>query len=769
MPKYIKKFLLAFTLMLFCFVVLNLIFPLRINLPYAQVISAKDGKVLHSFLSSDEKWRMEVQLNEISPQLLKAIVQKEDKYFFYHLGVNPASVWRAVYNNMRHQRKTSGASTITMQVARLLYPNERTYLNKLSECFRALQLEWKYSKNEILVLYLNLVPYGGNIEGVKAASIFYFEKLPSALSLAECVSLSIIPNRPNSLRPGKNNDLIKKERNKWLQRMKKEGVFKETDINDALNEPVEMKRQKAPAEIPQLAYRLRKTYPLQTNIKSTLVTAMQYKVQSLAYNYSKRLALKNIFNASVLVVDNQTHEVVAYVGSNDKNDLLHNGMVDGVEAVRSPGSTLKPLVYALAMDKGLLTPMTCIADVPVNYTGYMPENFNSKFNGNVNTEFALSHSLNIPAVKTLNALGVPTCLDALEKSGFAQIKSDQKKLGLSLILGGCGVNLSELVGLYSAFANKGKYSALQYVAAEGSVQKDKEKGVEIVSPASAWLVTEMLNKLVRPDMPNGYESSLRIPKVAWKTGTSYGRRDAWSIGYNTRYTVGVWVGNFTGQGVAELTGADVATPLLFDVFNAIDYNAEGKWFVQPAALNIRLVCGESGKVPASFCSKQIMDEFIPGVSSTALCTHLKEVMISPDEKISYCTSCVPITGYKKKLFPNPEADLLAFYQSEHISFLHIPVHNPSCIRVFKDAPPKIISPVDKSEYVVDIKSDDKLMLGCNAGADVQVIYWYINDIFYRACGSDEQLFFTPQTGRLKISCADDKGRNSNIWITVSNQ
>lgn len=765
MYKNIKRLLVAIVLLFFSFLLLNFVFPVRVNIPYAQVVSATDGKVLHSFLSKDEKWRMEVQLKEVSPQLLTAIINKEDKYFYYHMGVNPVAICRAAFNNIIYHRKTSGASTITMQVARLLYPDDRTYLNKLIESFRALQLEWKYSKSEILALYLNLVPYGGNIEGVKAASVFYFDKLPKQLSLAECVSLSIIPNRPNSLRPGRNNAFLKKERNRWLERFKDENLFAAEEINDALNEPVDIKRAKAPVEIPQLANRLRKMYPSVSNIQSSIVTSTQFKVQSLAYNYSKRLALKGIYNSSVIVIDNKTREVVAYVGSNDKTDVIHNGMVDGVNAIRSPGSTLKPLVYALAIDKGLLTPMSCITDVPVNYTGYMPENFNSKFNGNVTVEFALSHSLNIPAVKTLSALGLPTCIDALTRSGFTQINADKKKLGLSLILGGCGVKLSELANLYCTLANNGKYEPLHYLVDGDS--SDRRNKVEIVSPASAYMVTEMLGKLVRPDMPNNYESSLRIPKVAWKTGTSYGRRDAWSIGYNTRYTVGVWVGNFTGEGVAQLTGSDMATPLLFDVFNAIDYNAEGKWFAQPKEVNIRLVCNESGKIPAEFCDKQVMDEFIPGISSNALCTHLKEVFISPDEKISYCTSCVPLTGYKIKLYQNPEADLLAFYESEHISYEKIPPHNPLCTRVFKDSPPKITSPADKSEYIIDSKSGDKLMLSCNAGSEVQSVYWYINDIFYRACSSKDQLFFAPEKGQLKISCSDDKGRNSNIWITVS--
>ena len=570
MIRLIKKsfrFILISTVVLFAvFLFLRWCFPLQVEVPYSTVISADDGTVLHAYLSKDSKWRMAVTEKEVNPQLIKAILNKEDKYFYFHYGVNPVAVIRALFNNLLHQRKTSGASTITMQVVRLLYPAPRTWTNKMTEAFRATELEWQYSKDEILNLYLNLIPYGGNIEGVKAASVFYFGKLPSALSLAECATLCIIPNRPNSLRPGRYNDVIKRERNKWLHRFKKQHLFSDSDINDALNEPADMQRQKTPALIPQLAFRMKEKYPQKNSIHTTIKTAMQHKLQVLVYNYSKRLALRNIYNAAAIVIDNKTRKVLAYIGSNDATDDLHQGQVDGVNAVRSPGSTLKPLVYALAIDKGLLTPMTIINDIPVNYMGYSPENFNSKFNGPVTVEFALSHSLNIPAVQTLNKLGVNTLTDALARSQFQSIAAQQKKLGLSVVLGGCGVKLSELSNLYSTFANNGNYVPLKYTDDD-----TVSYSFPLISDAAAYLTTEMLSKLVRPDMPNNYENSLRIPKIAWKTGTSYGRRDAWSIGYNKRYTVGVWVGNFDGSGIAELTGADMATPLLFDIFNTIDY------------------------------------------------------------------------------------------------------------------------------------------------------------------------------------------------------
>ncbi|HMR47387.1 MAG TPA: penicillin-binding protein 1C [Bacteroidia bacterium] len=757
-----KKSAIVIAVSILLMFVLAWMIPLNVNIPYAVTVTDSRGEVLHAFLSKDEKWRMKVGLNEISPQLVTAIIQKEDRWFNFHYGVNPVAVVRALVNNLMYQRKTSGASTITMQVSRLLYPAPRTLYNKIIEAFRAVQLECRYSKKEILELYLNLIPYGGNIEGVEAASVLYLNKLPSDLSLAECVALCIIPNRPSSLRPGYDNDLIRRERNKWLTRFEKKKIFKSEVINDALNEPVEMKRQAAPALITQLAYRLREQHPSAENIHSTLRAPLQHKVQSLVYNYSKRKSLQSIYNASAIVIDNKSHKVVAYIGSADFKDQLHHGQVDGVNAVRSPGSSLKPLIYAMAFDKGLATPLTVINDVPVNFMGYNPENYNSKFNGRVTLDFALSHSLNIPAVKILNQLGVPTVTQTLIKSGFNSIENSKNKLGLSLALGGCGVRLCELSNLYATFANNGVYQKLKYVEGD-TLDTDT---VRLLSSGAAFMTTEILSRITRPDLPDNYANLLRIPHIAWKTGTSYGRRDAWSIGYNKRFTVGVWLGNYNGNGVAELSGASVATPLLFDIFNAIDYDNDSTWYSPPADVNFRLVCSETGLLPGVNCSNQIMDEFLPGITSNAVCTHLKEYIISPDEKICYCTSCMPAAGYKKKLFFSQDAEYLSFLKSENISPELPPPHNPACTRVFTGQPPRIVSPNMQSKYLLDLKGGDKIMLQCQASPEVRNVYWYINNLIYRAAAANEQLFCSPPKGLVKISCADDMGRNSDIFIKI---
>ncbi|MBC7849602.1 MAG: penicillin-binding protein 1C, partial [Chitinophagaceae bacterium] len=454
--KWTKRFFLFLVSMALLFTVLNYIFPVPDKIEYSTIIEDNKGEVIHAFLTSDEKWRMKTTLAEISPSLKKTIVAKEDKYFYSHPGINPLAMGRAFLKNTWRGKRTSGASTITMQVARALEPKRRTYLNKIVEMFRACQLEWKYSKDEILQLYLNLVPYGGNIEGVKSASLLYFKKDPDHLSLAEITALSIIPNRPSSLVLGSTNDTIINERNRWLKKFAAEELFTEREIADALSEPLDVKRNTVPRLVPHLAYKLKRTGS--DIIQTTIDLNTQVKVEKLTEDYVRTLRLQNIRNASVIVIDNKTGNIITYVGSANFFDTTDGGQVNGAAAIRQPGSTLKPLLYGLCIDAGYLTPKSIISDVAISYDGYSPENYDRQFNGYVSMEYALEHSLNIPAVKSLRSFGKDKFVQTLSDCDFTQVRKDQKKLGLSMILGGCGATLEQLTGMYSIFANDGLFS-----------------------------------------------------------------------------------------------------------------------------------------------------------------------------------------------------------------------------------------------------------------------------------------------------------------------
>lgn len=754
-----KRILLGLCGFVFLLFVLNLVFPLPDKIEYSTIITDNKGEVIHAFLTRDEKWRMKTELNEISPLLRKTIVQKEDKYFYYHLGINPIAVVRAFAMNIFKMKRTSGASTITMQVAKMLEPKRRTFSNKIVEMFRALQLEWTYSKDEILQLYLNLVPYGSNIEGVKSASILYFDKNPDHLSLAEITALSIIPNRPSSLVMGKSNTEIVEQRNKWLNRFAEENIFTKKEIEDALAEPLAARRLVVPKLMPQFSYKLKQTG--EVNIHSTIDLNTQQKTEKLVEDYVRSLKLSGINNACAMIIDNETHKVIAYVGSGNFKDTTDGGQVNGAAAVRQPGSTLKPLLYGLCFDEGLLTPKKIMNDVPVNYAGYAPENYDKNFNGPVTVEFALEHSLNIPAVKALNMLGKEKMIDILGKTGFKQIQSKQKSLGLSLILGGCGTTLEQLTGLYSSFATGGVYYKPSFLAEDSLFQQRR-----VLSADAAYMITDILSRINRPDFPIHWEATAKLPRISWKTGTSYGRRDAWSIGYNKKYTVGIWVGNFSGQGCAGLSGAETATPLLFRIFNTLDYDADREWFSPPKDLEQRMVCSETGMPPADHCTNLVLDYFIAGISSTQACNNFVEISVSPDEKVSYCKSCEPANGFKRKTYKLIAPELQNWMQVNSIAFEMIPPHNPACEKIFKEGVPNITSPVNGTEYLISKKDPEPLQLVCETANDVSKVYWYINNKFYKTTEAGTKQFFVPQEGTVKISCTDDKGRNRDIKISV---
>ena len=759
---------------------LDLLFPLPSAPQYSPIVLAQDGSVLHAYLNPTQKWRMKTELREITPVLRAAIIEKEDRWFRWHFGVNPLALVQAAGRNLFGTGRTTGASTITMQVARLLEPKERTLGNKLLEMARATQLETHYSKDEILQLYLNLVPYGGNVEGVKSAALLYFQQPPDYLSLAQTVTLAIIPNRPRGLVLGRNNAAVLQERNRWLRRFGAAGLFDKQDVEDALLEPLDVQRHAAPTLAPHLSQRLVRQFPQRPIIQSSLRRTTQSKAEDLTLGYVRRLHELGISQAAVLVVNNRTRQVEAYVGSADFRDFAGQGQNDGVTAVRSPGSTLKPFLYTLALDQGLVTPKLLLPDVPTNFQGYRPENFDKHCSGEVTLEHALAYSLNIPAVRILQDLTVPVFTDKLRQAGFRSITQNRAQLGLSSILGGCGASLEELTNLYVTLANGGRYGELALVASPPSPLSEKgegggggeaprQAGQQLVSEAAAFLTTDILSQLTRPDLPLGAASSMRLPKVAWKTGTSYGRRDAWSIGYNRDYTIGVWVGNFSGHGSPALTGSEVATPLLFELFNALAYNGRNEWFVPPAALDFRLVCAESGLVPSETCPNQVIDYFLPNISSGRRCQHQREVLVSADGSMAYCRTCAPAAGFRRTLYPNLLPEVAAYREAQGVPYRRLPPHNPQCQRAGggQERAPTITSPATNTEYVLNAHEQQQLLLSCTTDGEVRQVHWYINDQFLRTAAATERVFFRPQSGPLKISCADDHGRNTDVLVTVS--
>ncbi len=760
--KYIisNKKVLSILILLLILNALNLVFPPLNIKEYSKTIYSSNNTLINAFLTSDDKWRLQTKIEEVSPQLITAIMEKEDSWFYWHVGFNPVSIFRALYQNISTGERVSGASTITMQLARLLEPDNRTYFVKVREIIRSIQYELRYSKKEILEMYLSNLPYGGNIEGVKAASYLYFNRSPDKLSLAQSVALTVIPNNPNYLRPDKNSEKTNQFKNIWLKNFLKSEVFKSTEIEDALNENITNIRFEMPNLAPHFSLVVSEKFKNDI-IKSSLDIDIQKKAEMLLSNYAARVKSKNVSNGAVLIIENSSMQVKAYCGSENFFNSNSSGQVNGITAVRSPGSTLKPLLYAKAFNQGILTPSMRLFDIPTDFGGYQPENYDTKFNGWVTADFALANSLNIPAVRLLGDIGLSNFINMLELNGFKSISENKSKLGLSLILGGCGVTLEELTSFYTTFANEGNLYELNYL-----LDLEKGNGKSVFNKAVGFMIAEILSKIERPDLAEEFINQSKLPKIAWKTGTSYGKRDAWAIGFNPNYTIGVWMGNFDGKGSPYLSGAEMAVPLLFDLFNSVDYNTKKKWFAKPENLIIREVCAETRLLPNQTCEKIINDFAIENISLMKKCDIQREVFVSIDEKLEFCTDCLPIEGFKKKYYNYYNPELSHWYDINNIYYEKIPSHNSNCVRRFKDNLPIIISPSSEYEYFLEKANPQKIMLQAASEPSIKFHFWYINDKFYKKVKAGNKVFFESEKGINKITCTDDKGRTSELEILV---
>ncbi len=720
------------------FMLANWCFPLpkaRLHPPVSQIVLDRNGEWLRAFLADDGMWRIATssqqpaiskltaerigqqpvlmadshlpknpftdsrRLMADSHLLHQAILTSEDRWFYYHYGINPVSIATAFYDNLKAGEVVRGGSTITMQLARLMEPKARSIPNKLIEMFRALQLEHAYSKSEILTSYFNMLPYGGNIVGTAAASRFYFNKPQHALSLGEAALLAAIPNAPERLRPDRFPENARKARKKVLNRLLARRQISERQWQEAVQEPIPHKRHPLPFKAPHLSRLLVKHAKSTTDdrIYTTIDAQVQETAVRILREYldaERKPNLRGSHSTStgaIIVMDTQSRQVLAMVGSHDFFDRSALGQINGTLAPRSPGSALKPFVYALAMEEGLITPETLLFDVPVTYAGYEPVNYDGKYNGYVTARQALARSLNVPAVnlnarlknRTSNSppiqdskarVGGSTLHAFLKQAGISTLAPAQK-YGLSMVLGGCEVNLLELTTLYAGLANMGEFGPYQLMLSRNSRRKNSSQPSAVSSQKDSqytgnrkpkaererskrpenqslqrllrketcFIITEMLTNAQLPTNTvrnaEAFERTMNLPKIAWKTGTSYGHRDAWCIGYSPKLTIGVWLGNFNGKGVPMLSGTDAATPILFALFTALTGQDMHGWFTEPEQLKTRQVCALSGAPVSSHCPVHKEDVYIPGISSVAVCTIHKRIYVDEATGYSLCSHC----------------------------------------------------------------------------------------------------------------------------------
>ena len=539
---------------------------------YSTVVESAEGDLLGARIAADGQWRFP-PCDTVPERFATALIQFEDRHFRYHPGVNPVSLLRAARDNFRNGRIVSGGSTITMQVIRLSRQKERTLWQKLIESVLATRLELRYSKRKILSLYASHAPFGGNVVGLEAASWRYFGRPASELSWGESATLAVLPNAPATLHPGRGREELLKKRNRLLHRLLEHGDISPETYEAACEEPLPAE----PLPLPSLASHYVERCPKGERTRTGISLPLQMAVEAVVNRRSDELAQEGIADMAAVVIDNASGAIAAYVGNSSPERQRPGRQVDIAASPRSTGSILKPFLYEAALQEGTILPRTLLADVPVNLSGFAPQNFDRQFYGAVPADEALARSLNVPSVFLLRQYGIPKFWSVLRDAGLSTITQTPEHYGLSLILGGAEARLDEVTAAYSAFV----------------------RGEAPFSDALArWYTFESLKEVNRPDQLD-WRLIGSVRKAAWKTGTSYGFRDAWAVGMTPAYTIGVWAGNAEGQGVPGLVGARAAGPVMFDILNLLPFS--DAWFVEPDGGVWADVCMDSGHLAGPEC------------------------------------------------------------------------------------------------------------------------------------------------------------------------
>ncbi|HTW34692.1 MAG TPA: penicillin-binding protein 1C [Rhizomicrobium sp.] len=745
--------------------------------PSSIAVYDERGRLLRLSLASDERYRLWVPLADISPQLTKAVLLHEDRWFYWHPGFNPYGLLRGAWVTYVRHGSRQGGSTLTMQLARLLWPlNTRTPLGKLEQVGRAIELELFYSKRQILEAYLNDAPYGRNVEGVGAASLVYFDKPVATLSLPEALTLAIIPQEPGrnlrnaSESTGVINRRLTASRDRlyarWLSAHPEDAGLKPLFALPLAIRPLSALPFEAPHAVEQVLEAARvRGGTSDARVTTTLDLDLQHNLERQINRYVARNGASGIRNASAILVDTRDMGVKALVGSANFFDTALQGQVNGTLARRSPGSTLKPFIYALGFDQGVLHPATVLRDVPTAFGPYAPENFDGRFVGPITATDALNRSRNIPAVWIASQLHAPDLYQFLQSAAIGHLASEQH-YGLALVLGGGEVSMQELAGLYAMLANRGVLKPLRFRADE-----PQSTGTRLLSAEASFMVMDILRQHVRPDEATGAQP-LHIP-VYWKTGTSWAFRDAWTAGSFGPYVLVVWVGNFDGSGNPAFVGVDVAAPLFFQIADGIE--AERPHLAEPAQpfpSNLKRVeiCLASGELPNRWCPQKGSTWFIPGKSPIHVSNVHRPVMI---DDATGQPACMPYQGKRvhEEVYEFWSSDLQEVFAQAGIP-RRKPPQNPDCANTGapEGTAPLITSPLRGSAYVMRLTQLDRNRIAFNAtaDADAHLLYWFVDDAYVGTSVPGEPLYWQPAAaGNYRVRAVDDRGRSDERPLDVS--
>lgn len=755
--------------------------------PYSLVLLDKNGKLLQAKIADDGQWRFPIN-DHVPEKFREALITYEDKRFYAHPGVDVLAFLRAVKQNILSHHVVSGGSTLSMQVIRLSRNRDRNIFQKVYEMFLALRLEFSYSKNEILNLYAAHAPFGGNVIGLDAAAWRYFGRSADDLSWGEAASLAVLPNSPSLVHPGKHRLWLKSKRDHLLDKLKTKGLIDETTCTLSKLEHI----PDEPLPIPQFAPHLISTVQNQNRkignkrsvvVKTTIDIRLQKQVDEILNRHHEHLAANGIFNGAALVLDVETGNVMAYIGNIYKPDHPdYDSHVDVITAPRSPGSTLKPILYEAMLHDGFLLPHTLIPDIPTQIAGYSPKNFALEFDGAVPANKALARSLNVPAIRMLNTYRTERFYFLLKKLGITTLNQPSQHYGLSLILGGGENSLWELAGVYSSFARilnhyqkyNGHYDESdlhmpKYIAEQNTSKKEwtKMPSESIVSAAAIYQTIEAMEELMRPGEEMLWTQFTSSQRIAWKTGTSFGFRDGWAIGITPKNVVAVWIGNADGEGRPGLTGISTAAPIMFEIFRLLP---NGNWFEPPFDEMRKIpVCIKSGFRATELCESDSM--FVPASGlKTAPCPYHQLVHLDRNEKFRVTSDCEsPSNMVHRSWFVLPPG-MEYYFRSRNSFYKPLPPYRPDCFaNIQQNNPMEMIYPKRSNKIYVPVELDGKTGRAVFEAAHRYAnatIHWHLDEQYLGATKENHKMELQPDPGKHLLVLIDNDGNRIEQYFEV---
>lgn len=745
--------------------------------PVSTAVYDANGLLLSAKIAGDGQWRL-AESDSLPRRFIASLIQFEDRHFYEHPGVHLPSLVRAFQQNLRAKRRVSGGSTLSMQVIRLSRNNPaRSYFEKITEILRAYRLDATYSKDEILHFYCAHAPMGGNVVGVEAASWRYFKCSPHELTWAEAATLAVLPNAPSLIFPGKNQERLREKRDRLLDRLHELGHFDAVTLEISKAEQLPDKPEDLPQQALHLLHRLEKEFPQQKRFTTCLQGSLQARTEEVIQEHHDRLALNLVHNAAAMILDARTGEVLAYAGNVRRTQQA--GYVDVITAPRSPGSSLKPFLYAAMLDEGLLTPEALVRDVPIHLGGFTPKNFSDNYQGMITADEALARSLNIPAVLALQQYGVAAFHSRLLKLGFIKMKRPSSHYGLSLILGGGEVSLEELARGWLALTttihtyreSNGGYSpqlpSVHYLTAPAAIVPTIEtKPSFALSAGSCYATMQALQQVRRPDdfYDGGEMQSVR--SIAWKTGTSYGYRDAWSVGATPEYIVAVWVGNADGTGRPGIIGTQAAAPLMFRLFDLLPTTSA---FTPPYDDLIPVeICKHSGWPASRFC-EETREQNIPQLAEkTAPCAFHQPIFLDQEQRFRVNRTCEP-NGTITSWFVLPAAEAW-YFKRQHPSYSEPPPYRGDCNSGSENVELSILHPAAGSKIKATRDLDgirQPLVFEAICLSPSQELHWHVNETYIGTTRTIHRLEFAPEIGgehRLVVMNDDGVSAMNSFWV-----